>query len=196
NGDGCNTDCKFACGDGAINETCETCDTNAFPANAPSSHGACRTGACGNPGCTFCGDGVTNGGEQCDDGNNVDTDGCRNNCELPRCGDGLINETCETCDTNAFPANAPSSHGACRTGACGAPGCTFCGDGVVNGGEACDDGNAVDTDGCHNDCTIPLVCGDGTINQACESCDTNSFPANAPATHGACRSGGPCGVVG
>lgn len=29
-----------------------------------------------------------------------------------------------------------------------------CGDGVPDPGEACDDGNAVDTDGCNNDCTI------------------------------------------
>jgi cysteine-rich repeat protein len=72
------------------------------------------------------------------------------------CGDGVLNQTCETCDTNAFPATAPSSHGACRTGGdCGVNSCTFCGDGILNGGEQCDDGNAVDIDACHNNCTPP-----------------------------------------
>jgi hypothetical protein len=64
---------------------------------------------------------------------------------LERCGDGAINQSCETCDTNAFPANAPASHGACRTGGdCGVNSCTFCGDGIVNGSEFCDDGNDID----------------------------------------------------
>ena len=148
------------CGDGTINQTCETCDGSAFPSTAPSSHGACRTGqdTCGVIGCTFCGDGIVNGGEACDDGNAIDTDSCRNNCTLPTCGDGIINQTCETCDTNAFPSNAPSSHGACRTGAtCGADACTFCGDGIKNGNEECDDGNDVNNDSCQNDCTPPAL---------------------------------------
>ena len=29
---------------------------------------------------------------------------------------------------------------------------SVCGDGIVEGGEACDDGNAIDADGCNNDC--------------------------------------------
>jgi cysteine-rich repeat protein len=32
---------------------------------------------------------------------------------------------------------------------------SVCGDGVVEGGEDCDDGNDVDVDACHDDCTIP-----------------------------------------
>jgi cysteine-rich repeat protein len=31
-----------------------------------------------------------------------------------------------------------------------------CGDGVVGPGETCDDGNHIDTDDCHNDCTVRL----------------------------------------
>jgi cysteine-rich repeat protein len=31
----------------------------------------------------ICGDGVVEGSEQCDDGNMIDTDGCRNNCTIP-----------------------------------------------------------------------------------------------------------------
>jgi cysteine-rich repeat protein len=194
--DGCPNSCFLhECGDGIINESCETCDTNAFPANAPSSHGACRPGPCGQPAaCTFCGDGIVNDGELCDDGNNIDTDGCPNNCTSVDCGDGIINGSCETCDTNAFPAGAPSSHGPCHPGPCGQPGaCTFCGDGIVNNGETCDDGNANDNDSCRNNCTPP-ICGDSIINNSgCnETCDNGTFPAGAPSSHGPCRPG-PCG---
>src|SRR5258705_8311121 len=34
----------------------------------------------------------------------------------------------------------------------------FCGDGVIDGAEACDDGNVNDDDGCNNDCTISPGC--------------------------------------
>src|SRR5262249_57835883 len=60
---------------------------------------------------------------------------------------------------NSFPASAPASHGPCRAGSGQCPvanaGCTFCGDGIVNGNELCDDGNATNGDSCNNDCTPP-----------------------------------------
>jgi len=46
----------------------------------------------------------------------------------------------------------------------------YCGDGEQNPDEECDDGNAVDEDGCTNLCTLPK-CGDGLLNQNSESCD-------------------------
>lgn len=45
----------------------------------------------------------------------------------------------------------------------------LCGDGVIQEGEACDDGNDVDTDDCRNDCTLPK-CGDGVVQEG-EACD-------------------------
>ncbi len=33
-----------------------------------------------------------------------------------------------------------------------------CGNGLVEGAEACDDGNTIDADDCHNDCTLPACC--------------------------------------
>ena len=38
----------------------------------------------------LCGDGVVQDTEECDDGNEIDTDLCRNNCEMPTCGDGIV----------------------------------------------------------------------------------------------------------
>lgn len=37
-----------------------------------------------------CGNGIVEPGEACDDGNRVDNDFCRNDCTLPRCGDGRL----------------------------------------------------------------------------------------------------------
>ncbi|MGB0646137.1 MAG: DUF4215 domain-containing protein [Bradymonadia bacterium] len=47
--------------------------------------------------------------------------------------------------------------------------CGQCGNGEVNAGEECDDGNLDPHDECSNTCTLP-VCGDGVM-QAGESCD-------------------------
>jgi cysteine-rich repeat protein len=49
-----------------------------------------------------------------------------------------------------------------------------CGDGVVDPGEACDDGNAQSCDGCSATCETEIghVCGDGILNPDCgEQCD-------------------------
>ena len=51
-----------------------------------------------------------------------------------------------------------------------------CGDGVVEGTEECDDGNAVNTDGCTNQCTLP-VCGDSIV-QTGEECDDGNTANN------------------
>lgn len=48
--------------------------------------------------------------------------------------------------------------------------CVDCGNGVVDGTEACDDGNADDTDECTNSCTMAM-CGDGSVQAGVETCD-------------------------
>jgi cysteine-rich repeat protein len=47
-----------------------------------------------------------------------------------------------------------------------------CGNGVVEDAEECDDGNAINDDGCSNECTLAM-CGDGII-QAGEGCDAGA----------------------
>ncbi|EYF02576.1 RCC1 domain-containing protein [Chondromyces apiculatus] len=47
----------------------------------------------------------------------------------------------------------------------------MCGDGVISAGEACDDGNTIDCDGCRANCSAAETgCGDGFLCGA-ESCD-------------------------
>lgn len=98
-GDGCSSACQNepkqpvpSCGDGIINQSSEQCE----PAN---------TATC-SPTCTklpVCGDGVVDPGEQCDDANIANGDGCSNVCRIeipndqPSCGNGTV-ELGEQCD--------------------------------------------------------------------------------------------------
>jgi cysteine-rich repeat protein len=56
---------------------------------------------------------------------------------------------------------------------CGLTYCTpalLCGNGVLDMGEACDDGNYVSGDGCSQDCRSTEVCGNGYLDVG-EQCD-------------------------
>ena len=44
-----------------------------------------------------CGDGVVGPGEECDDGNTIDGDGCDSNCTITACGNGIVTAG-EQCD--------------------------------------------------------------------------------------------------
>ena len=64
-----------------------------------------------------------------------------------------------------------------------------CGNGAVDGGEACDDGNVDACDGCSPTCTveIPNVCGDGILNDLCgEQCDDGD-QQNGDGCNDACK---------
>ena len=70
---------------------------------------------------------------------------------------------------------------------CGVPsGCVSageCGDGQVNGDEACDDGNTTSGDGCSADCTSREGCGNAMLDVG-EECDDGNA-----ASHDGCSSG-------
>jgi len=101
-----------------------------------------------------CGNGVVDFGEECDDGNAVDTDACRSNCVAATCRDGVVWEGVEECDDgNAEPLDGCDNE--CRL--------PVCGDGIVNGSEQCDDGNDVPDDGCTECAFDPVPCGAGGI---------------------------------
>ncbi|MFO0722592.1 MAG: choice-of-anchor D domain-containing protein [Myxococcota bacterium] len=142
-----------------------------------------------------CGNHSVNAGEQCDDGNPVNTDVCPSTCYNPTCGDGFVRAGVEQCDDgNTVPGdgcnsictiegcgngvqepgeqcdngpnNSNSIPNACRTDCRSA----HCGDAVHDNGEACDDGNAIETDGCLSTCVVAR-CGDGFVHVGVEQCD-------------------------
>ena len=126
-----------------------------------------------------CGNGRVDEGEQCDDGNQIQTDTCTSFCHVPACGDGILHfgEQCD--DGNAI-----------NTDSCTAQ-CQFarCGDGVVQMGEQCDDGNAINTDSCTAQCQFAR-CGDGVVQMG-EQCDDGN-QINTDSCTNTCRAPG-CG---
>ena len=153
---------------------------------------------------SFCGDGLINTGEECDNGaNNSDTlaNACRSNCLVSSCGDG-IKDTGEGCDDGANNSDSGACSTLCILATCGngtvdtgeacddgannsdivadacRTNCLYyrCGDGFVDTGEACDDGanNSNEADTCRIDCSSPS-CGDGFVDTG-EVCDEGLTP--------------------
>jgi cysteine-rich repeat protein len=62
-----------------VEEVCDDGRDDDCDGDADCDQDSCRMSE---PTCFECGDGFVQGTEQCDDGNNVDNDGCRNNCTV------------------------------------------------------------------------------------------------------------------
>jgi fibro-slime domain-containing protein len=177
----CNKDCTLppGCGDGIKNGT-EQCDDGVNLASYGGSSQQCG------PGCviaSYCGDGKVDGAhdEECDDGaNNGKGYGfCTTACKLgPRCGDGVITNN-ETCDDGANNGNSTSK--------CDANCQLKCGNGMLDVGEQCDSGTAMNIGGygkCNANCTLGPRCGDGVKNGT-EACDDGKNDG----TYGTCAPG-------
>lgn len=130
------------CGNGEV-EADEACDD----ANGDDLD-ACKSDCTA----TFCGDGVVQVGEQCDDGNDDESDDCPD-CNFARCGDGFVQAEAEVCDDGA--ANDDQAYEGCTKACVRGP---HCGDGLINGGEGCDDNNLDETDGCMSSCVEARSC--------------------------------------
>lgn len=122
----------------------------------------CIDGICGGTASdALCGNGVTDPGEDCDDGDQNAEDGaCRPDCTAETCGDGVQGPT-EACDDG----EQNDDEGACKTD------CTpeTCGDGFEGPSEPCDDGNDINGDGCSDECMVES-CGNGDVDPG-EDCD-------------------------
>lgn len=148
-----------------------------------------------------CGNNLIEVGEQCDDHNLVNGDGCNSICEVETCGNKTIEGT-EECDTGTVCENGT----ACSTD----PDCfgigddeckmrdgdfpdkcsqyclnEICSNNRVDYGEQCDDGNLIDGDGCNSICRFELcgnqikdageACDDGTTCSDYEPCTSDAF---------------------
>lgn len=128
-------------------------------------------GTCDDLQASVCSNAITEPGEICDDGNLQSGDGCSADCSfvdnLPNGADcsanGDLDCASRLCDTTETLDTCEAAN--------------VCGNGRVEGAEACDDGNVAPGDGCSADCSAAdsLPNGAGcTANQQCASglCDT------------------------
>ncbi|HZS42014.1 MAG TPA: DUF4215 domain-containing protein [Polyangia bacterium] len=186
-GDACKADCTFVC---VVDASCddhdpcngaETCTAqHTCKAGSPAADGtACGGGkVCKGGACTpaSCGDGLTESGEECDDGakNGTAGDGCSSACKFvcvstdaarnctpadPCAGQGTCDDATHVCAAGTpltDGTECPGTNHFCKAGACTAP---VCGNGAVEPGETCDDGakNGTAGDGCKSDCTFVCV---------------------------------------
>lgn len=184
---GCSLSCKPAhyCGDGLLDkvdiDNGEECDNGVDNRPVDSTDRDACSVACKR--INYCGDGKVTDGELCDDGNNVDGDGCsaacvtesgwvctivdqKSVCSRIACGNGIfepnLGEECDDGDRvsgDGCSANCRKESGwDCSQGE--EDGATICHKTCGNGkietkfGEACDDGNEVDGDGCSASCKV------------------------------------------
>ncbi|CAD8203431.1 unnamed protein product [Paramecium octaurelia] len=150
--------CKYICGDNQIAIwSIEQCDTNLD--YCLDCQFVCRCKKCINGICydncpngqmnieglcySICGDGIIQQNEQCDDGNDIQFDGCfkcQYSCPLycENCFEGI----CYECQ-QFFKLIQNTCY-------------DDCGSGIKSYDEQCDDGNLIDEDGCTSNCQIEI----------------------------------------
>lgn len=159
NDDACVDGCRDAfCGDGFVHDGVEQCE----PPNTIGCSATCVT-------LPYCGDGLPGPGEQCDDGNPRNDDACLVGCVTAFCGDGYRHRGVEECE----PPNTPTCSATCLDVVL-----PQCGDGVVDPGEQCDDGNQSNRDDCLTSCIL-AACGDSQLRTRgtppFEACDDGNI---------------------
>ncbi len=148
---GCLADRSLPAGIGARTPCVSTADCpqdHVCPLAGAAENGAALPSVCVPRNAPACGNAVRDEAsgdrpqEECDDGNLIGADGCRANCTLERCGDGIVDRALgEVCD-------GPTPDGEVCRADCQKV--ERCGDAVVDADneEQCDDGNENPNDGC------------------------------------------------
>ncbi len=199
NEDGCTNLCAFTCEDDPDCDDFEICNGEETCSEehvcVPSTEIAPDGEVCGdNSSCHegqclehICNNGVVQAEEECDDGDELDDNGCTRQC-IYTCHVGethtIVNDCApmSTCDEEAhmWVGGDPlpdgticnDGEGYCMNGVCFLG---TCGDGVVEPNEECDLGeqNGAPDSGCTETCTTS-VCGDGEIDGR-EGCDDGNL---------------------
>ncbi len=179
----CTKQCKLLfCGDGlispAVKEECEPESEEVYaldPATgeliievrylAPTCGAICTVPTCDNKG-------------EC-------SGGCKRNF-LPACTNAASSTSVATAQIQAVSSISAITTGAIVSSSVGLPSQVIaCGNGKIDGGEQCDDGNMINEDACANNCRI-AVCGD-QILQIWEQCDDGNR-IDADACSNTCKS--------
>ncbi|MFH1434673.1 MAG: hypothetical protein ABIJ56_03050, partial [Pseudomonadota bacterium] len=196
------------------NEPCdgqETCSGGSCVAGTPLPdggmctfnvivHGWCEDGVC-IP--VTCGDGMTDPGEECDDGNENPDDGCRPNCRYScrlnaQCDDenDCTSDYCSTVGNLRMCASfnthdpcddddACTREDKCQSGACSGGLSVSCNDRNPCTDDSCDPGsgckNESNTAGCSdgNPCTSDDICGEGECRPGGHTCVCDPDPCDS-----------------
>lgn len=196
-----------ACGN-SVKNFGEDCDLGAQNGKAGSGCSANCLSLGSAAGGSTCGNGplpqAVGKGENCDDGNTASGDGCSSQClnegstpNIASCGNNIAEKNLgEDCDLGAQNGKADSGcSSVCLNTGMLAP---VCGNGAIDNGEDCDDGNLDGGDGCSPICLnegsnlkYGSVCGNGGAPEKGESCDAGVKDANIdPRQYGEARGQG------
>lgn len=211
----CNTE-THVCAPGPAGPDGTDCQLDLSQPSGPDNLGVCRGGSCA---AATCGNATPDPGEECDDGNTTNGDGCNNDCRFScvptdatrNCDTGDVCKGVSTCNATTHvcsipvPKKAGDDCGSTATTAhyCsnqnGSLVCTVarCGNAKTEPKEDCDDGNTNDLDGCRNNCTFTCKaaadCSDG---KQCTKDDCNTTTHKCTFTADPAQAGQPCSESG
>ena len=129
--------------------------------------------------CPVCGNGAVDSGEDCESDTNC-TAGffCNTSCLCQFRGNPCVPGACSITNWSGVCIGGwETGSGTNGCGPCSASrpcGGAACGNGVLETGEECDDGNTVSGDGCSATCQVEVGCGNGVV-EGTEQCDDGNL---------------------